>query len=293
MSPPSRSSRTAGRVDPSCPVQSGRTLGRLRATAVAAVLAGAATLAAAKAALAQPLIPLPGTGAVADAPAPRAPDEPEPEQEPTDAAGAAKRPSTVQHDSEALTEQWHAAQDDVTARQAEMTTARAAVDPARTAADTARRDEEGFRTQVDVVALSTFESGRLDTFNALLASGSPQDYLDQMSALEMISADQAASLDKLTTVVERTRRAQDDADAAVARARTAADDAARAERDLADRKRDADRLVDEVQVFLVPLVLGRSRGGLSFWPATRTPLALVEERRFRGGVVWLRYDVTR
>ena len=51
----------------------------------------------------------------------------------------------------------------------------------------------------------------------------------------------------------------------------------------------AARLVDEVQVYLVPLVLA---GGLSFWPTTRTPLVLRQERRFAGGVVWLRYDVT-
>lgn len=49
-------------------------------------------------------------------------------------------------------------------------------------------------------------------------------------------------------------------------------------------------LVDELQVFLVPLVLG---GGPSFWPRARTPLVLREERRFAGGVVWLRYDVAR
>jgi dihydrofolate reductase len=48
-------------------------------------------------------------------------------------------------------------------------------------------------------------------------------------------------------------------------------------------------LVDEVQVFLVPLVLG---GGLSFWPPVRTPLELRDERRLSGGVVWLRYGVT-
>ena len=47
-------------------------------------------------------------------------------------------------------------------------------------------------------------------------------------------------------------------------------------------------LVDELQVFLVPLVLG---AGLSFWPPTRTPLVLLDERRFAGGVVWLRYQV--
>ena len=115
-------------------------------------------------------------------------------------------------------------------------TLREAVDPARAAADTARGDEEGYRTQVDRVALS-FESGRLDTFNALLASGSPQDYLDQMSALEMISSDQAAALDTLTSVVERTRRAQSDADAAAGRAQTAADDAARAEQEARPARR--------------------------------------------------------
>jgi riboflavin biosynthesis pyrimidine reductase len=47
-------------------------------------------------------------------------------------------------------------------------------------------------------------------------------------------------------------------------------------------------LVDELQVFLLPLVVA---GGLSFWPATRTSLALRDERRFAGGAVWLRYAV--
>jgi dihydrofolate reductase len=49
-------------------------------------------------------------------------------------------------------------------------------------------------------------------------------------------------------------------------------------------------LVDELQVFLVPLVLG---AGLSFWPPLRTPLVLLDEHRFTGGVVWLRYAVDR
>lgn len=47
-------------------------------------------------------------------------------------------------------------------------------------------------------------------------------------------------------------------------------------------------LVDELQVFLVPLVLG---AGLSFWPPGRMPLELLDEHRFAGGVVWLRYEV--
>jgi peptidoglycan DL-endopeptidase CwlO len=213
--------------------------GRVLATALAVATAG--TVLAAGPALAQPVL-------VPPAPAPAVPAAPVPA--PTDAAGAAARLEQVQRDAEALTEQWHAAQDAVTAKKAEVGKLRAAVDPLRGAAAKARDAEEGYRTQVDSVALSTFESGRLDTVSALMASSTPQDYLDQMSALEMISSDQAAALDALTTVVERTRRAQDDADAAAARAQTAADDAARAEQDLLARKREADRLVDEAEALL-------------------------------------------
>lgn len=226
-----------------------RTRAGVRTTVVAVLVAVAATAGAvlvAPTAVAQPVIPLPGGGAAAPPPGPPAAPTPSP----TDAAGAAARLDQVQRDAEALTEQWHAAQDDVTARRSELTASRAALAPARAAADAARDDEEGYRTRVDGVVVSTFESGRLDAFNALLASGSPQDYLDQMSALEMISSDQAAALDKLTTVVERTRRAQDDADVAAARAQAAADDAARAEQDLEARKRAADRLVDEAEALL-------------------------------------------
>jgi cell wall-associated NlpC family hydrolase len=173
--------------------------------------------------------------------------------------GAAAQLRQVQHEAEALTEQWHAAQDDVTARRAEVEALRGAIGPARAAADAARGEEEHYREQVDAVALSTFESGRLDAFNALLASETPQDYLDQMSALEMIAADHATELDALIGAVDRARRAQDDADAAAARAQTAADDAARAEQELGARKRDADRRIDEAEKLLRRLSPGARR----------------------------------
>jgi cell wall-associated NlpC family hydrolase len=71
-----------------------------------------------------------------------------------------------------------------------------------------------------------------------------------MSALEMVAADHAAALDALTGVVERTRRAQDDADAAAARAQTAADDAARAAQELDARRRDARKRIDDAEALL-------------------------------------------
>ena len=199
-----------------------------------------------------PAAPAPAEGDAAPPPnpAPAPAPNPSPAPAPTDAAGAAAQLRQVQQEAEALTEQWHAAQDDVTARRAEVDTLRGAIDPARAAADAARGDEEHYREQVDTVALSTFESGRLDAFNALLASRTPQDYLDQMSALEMVAAQHASALDQLTAVVDRTRHAQDDADAAAARAQVAADEAARAEQELAARKRDADRRIDEAEALL-------------------------------------------
>lgn len=172
---------------------------------------------------------------------------------PADAADAAEQLEVVGHEAEALTEQWHAAKDELAARQAELETLRAAVEPARAAVADARAEEERYRVQVDALALSTFEAGSLDQFNALLASDSPQDFLDQMSALELLSADHETALTELAAVIDTTTRAQGDADAAVARAQGAADQAVRAERDLAVRKREAEIRIDEAERLLEQL----------------------------------------
>lgn len=183
---------------------------------------------------------VPLAGATADAqPAP-----------PGNAADAAAQLEQVEHEAEALTEEWHAAKDSLAVREAELETLRAAVEPLRAAVDAAKADEERYRTQVDEVALSTFESGRLDQFNALLASGSPQDFIDQMSALETMSSDHRSALDELATVVDETSRAQADADAATARAQAAADEANRAQQDIEARRKAAEVRIDEAERLL-------------------------------------------
>jgi cell wall-associated NlpC family hydrolase len=171
-------------------------------------------------------------------------------QPPDNAQDAKERLERVQHEAEALTEEWHAAKDVLTARQAEVTTLEAAVAPARAAVDAARAEEEQFRHQVDEVAMSTFESGNLDQFNALLAADTPQEFLEQMSALETIAADYRTALDQLIARVDQTARAQTEADAAVQRARAAADEARKAEQDLANRKRDAEIRIDQAERLL-------------------------------------------
>jgi cell wall-associated NlpC family hydrolase len=159
----------------------------------------------------------------------------------------------VQQEAEALTEEWHSAQDELAARQAALAPLRAAVEPTRAAVDAAKAEEETFRQQIDSVAIAAFETGNLDQFNALLASGSPQDFLDQMSTLETVSADQKATLDQLQIVIDRSALAQADADAAVARAQAAAGEAAKAEQDISARKRDADVRINDAEQLLKQL----------------------------------------
>lgn len=158
---------------------------------------------------------------------------------------AAAQLDQAQRDAEALTEEWHNAKDVLDAKVTEAESLRRAIEPARLAADTARAEEEAYRLQVDQLAVSTFESGSLDQFNALLAAGSPQEFLEQMSALEMLSSDYKAALSELTAVVDRTSVVQADADAAAERAQAAADEAARAEQEVADRKEAAEQRIDD------------------------------------------------
>ncbi len=49
-------------------------------------------------------------------------------------------------------------------------------------------------------------------------------------------------------------------------------------------------LVDEIRVFLHPIAVGGGKPALA--PGLRVQMELVDERRFRSGVVYLRYQVT-
>jgi peptidoglycan DL-endopeptidase CwlO len=202
-------------------------------------------------AVAQPIVPAPPVDVSSLAPA--VPVAPTPLPVPTNATDAATQLNQVQREAEALTEQWHAAQDTVAARREDVTKMQAAVAPAKARVDAAKADEEKYRTQVDAVAMATFESGNLDQFNALLASGTPADFLDKMSALESISSDYKSALLQLSSVVDATAAAEAEADAAVGRARTAVDQAAKAEQDLAARKKDADVRIDLAEKLLAQL----------------------------------------
>lgn len=182
---------------------------------------------------------------------------------PTSAADAQAQLGQVQHEAEALTEQWHSAQDNLAARRQEIAKFQAAVGPAQQIAATARAEEESYHKQVDVVTMATFESGNLDQLDAMLAARSPQDFLDQMSALETISSEDKDALDALIAKAGDADRAQAAAADAVARAQAAADQANQAEQDLAARKSDAESRIAQAEQLLRSLTPAelRARNG--------------------------------
>jgi len=190
-----------------------------------------------------PLAPPPVGSALPLAP-PTAPVVPPP---PTDAAQARDQYQQAQREAEALTEQWHAATDAHDTAETDAETARDAVEPAQEAAARAEADEEQYRSQLDVMALATFENGRLDQFDALLTSTSPQNFLDQMSALESLTAEHRVQLQEFEAKAAAARQARADADAAVARAQQTADDAQRTADDIKARKAAADIRIKDVE----------------------------------------------
>jgi len=179
--------------------------------------------------------------AVQPTPAPEPPHTPE---------EARQRLGDAQHEAEALTEQWHAATDDLAAKQEDADRLRAAVGPLRAAADHARADEEGYRRSLEGLTLAFADDGRLDQFSALLTSTDPQAFLDRMSALETLSADRLVALQELQGKVDRAARTQSDADDATAKAQTAADAAKQAADEIGARKADAERRIGEAEDLL-------------------------------------------
>lgn len=63
--------------------------------------------------------------------------------------------------------------------------------------------------QVKTIATSAYKNGHLSSFSAFMSSGSPQSFLDQLSALDMIASKQSSvltSLDRAKIGAENTRK---------------------------------------------------------------------------------------
>jgi len=172
---------------------------------------------------------------------------------PGDAPNAVQQLAELNRQAEVLTEKWHYARDQMTARRAELERARADANAAAAAAERARAVQGQYRGQVDRLTNASFQGARLNRLSALLVSDSPQDFLDQMSALDMLAVDNKQALDRLTGAVAQAQQAQLSANDAAARAGQAEYDAARLEGDLTRSRAEMDRQIQAVTKRLAEL----------------------------------------
>jgi cell wall-associated NlpC family hydrolase len=166
---------------------------------------------------------------------------------PSTASEAVKELAELNKQAEQLTEEYHQAQDDLAARRGDLGKAQGDRDAAKARAKEARAKQDEFRAQVDKLAAASFEGARLNQLSALLVSQSPQDFLDQMSALDLLAADSRRSMESLAAAVTEAEAAERDANDATSRAETAEQQAAQIEADLARRKAELQRRQTDVQ----------------------------------------------
>ena len=172
---------------------------------------------------------------------------------PEDSSTAVRQLAELNRQSEVLTEQWHFARDQLDARRGDLDRAKADAAAAAAAGEQARTVQAEYRGQVDRLTNASFQGARLNRISALLVSDSPQEFLDQMSALDMLATDNKEALDRLTGAVTQAAQAERAAADATSRADQAAHDAARLEGDLTRARDDMDRQIDEVEKRLAEL----------------------------------------
>ncbi|MGH3671018.1 MAG: NlpC/P60 family protein [Pseudonocardiaceae bacterium] len=149
--------------------------------------------------------------------------------------------------AEVITEQWKLATDRLQARKGDADRARHDEAVATATADQARSAQQAFRSQVDRLTSATFEGVRLSSLTAMLISDSPQQFMDQMAALDVLATSNRVAMNKLEASVRQTEQAQLAATDAETRAAVAELDAARIAGDVANARLEMGRQINLVQ----------------------------------------------
>lgn len=139
------------------------------------------------------------------------------------------------------------AQDDLAAKQREQTKANAALAAVTQTLSQAQQAEEKLRGDIDTVTTDLYRSGRIVRWSALFTSDSTEDFLDQMSALDVIATDNAERLSRLTGVTSQADAARATAAQAQQRAQSATGAAETAVKTLKDRKADLENQIQQVR----------------------------------------------
>ncbi|MGQ0716314.1 MAG: NlpC/P60 family protein [Pseudonocardiales bacterium] len=193
---------------------------------------------------------------------------------PGDAPAAAQRLAELNRQAEVLTEQWHYARDQLNTRRADLERARAEVTAAAASGERAKVVEGQHRGQVDRLTNASFQGARLNGLSAMLVSDSPEDFLDQLSALDVLAVDNKQALDRLAGAVAQALQAEQSAADAATRASQAEHDAARLEGDLTRSRAEMGRQIEVVKQRLAALN-SQERAAYTSGGITNFPINLI------------------
>ncbi|MCP2165303.1 C40 family peptidase [Goodfellowiella coeruleoviolacea] len=157
------------------------------------------------------------------------------------ASEALQKYNDLSREAEKVAQDLEQAKEDLKAKQADLDKANADLNAATEAENAAKADEEQFRGQVDKLAAASFEGARFNQLSAFLVSDSQQDFLNRMSALGVLAADNKEALDQLSGAVDRADEARRAAEDARNRAQEATDSAAKLVNEISQRKDELDK----------------------------------------------------
>lgn len=135
----------------------------------------------------------------------------------------------------------------LTAKQQERDAANGALTTAQQTLTSAQQAEGQYRGEMDQMTGDLYRNGQIVHWSAVFTSGSPDQFLDQMSALNVIATDNTAKLDQLTGVTTQAASARQTAAEAQQRADKAAVDAETAVNTLKAKKADLDNQIEQVE----------------------------------------------
>ncbi|MGW0175760.1 NlpC/P60 family protein [Rhodococcus sp. NPDC003322] len=155
---------------------------------------------------------------------------------------ALERLSDLSRKSEQATEAMHNAQIDLDSKLSVQRDAELRHEQDQRRLDEARATMAQFQPAVDRLTIANYQGGRVNRLFAVMVSDSPQQLLDQMSTLSVLSTDTAAQVrkfkeagDEAVAAEEASRRSADDARTATEHARSISDDLQRTQSDLQEQ----------------------------------------------------------
>jgi len=160
---------------------------------------------------------------------------------------ALQKYNDLSHEADVLNADHIKAQEALKVAEDELGKANTDLSAATDAENAAKATEEQFRGQVDLLTEASFEGARFNNLSALLVSDSQQDFLNRMSAISVLAADNSEALGKLSGAVATADQARSSAKDATDRASKAKDDAAKLLDDIDKKAADLDGRVKEAK----------------------------------------------